>query len=75
MSTRLHEMDGMFVGSLNAEELVLFEMACARGFARRSYEGAGGLLGLAKVRLIPVRSQIASASSRSRGPETDDRTS
>ncbi len=47
----LHRVDGLFVGMLDKEELEIFDEACRRHEARRSYEGAGGLMGLAKVRL------------------------
>lgn len=46
-----HEMDGMFVGMLDDDELKAFDRAVAAGVARRSYEGGSGLMGLAKVRL------------------------
>jgi hypothetical protein len=48
----LHEMEGMFVGSLNIEELKLFQTAVDAGKARRSYEDGPGFMGLAKVRLV-----------------------
>lgn len=48
----LHEMEGLFVGSLNVEELKLFQAAVDAGKARRSYEGGSGFMGLAKVRLV-----------------------
>lgn len=44
----LHRIDGLFVGLLDKEELEIFDDACRRYEARRSYEGDGGL---AKVRL------------------------
>jgi len=51
----LHETvarwDGLFVGMLREEEVAEFERAIDEGIAYRSYEGAGGFLGLAKVRL------------------------
>jgi hypothetical protein len=46
-------LDGLFVGSLDAYERDLVDRAIAEGAARLSYEGVGGLLGLAKVRRIP----------------------
>lgn len=49
---RLDEMDGMLVGMLDDEEIAEFDRAVKDGKARRSYEGAGGFMGLAKVRLI-----------------------
>jgi hypothetical protein len=49
---RLNEMEGFFVGMLDDEELAEFERAIDAGRARRVYEGASGLMGLAKVRLI-----------------------
>lgn len=42
--------DGIFVGMLNADEIALFDEAVEQGIAHRSYEGAGGFMGLAKVR-------------------------
>lgn len=47
----VHEMDGMFVGMLDDAEIKAFEHAVSLGLARRSYEGGGGFMGLAKVRL------------------------
>ena len=49
---RLSEMGGMLVGLLDADELTLFEMAVQDGRAYRSYEGASGFMGLAKVKLV-----------------------
>jgi hypothetical protein len=51
---RLDEMDGMFIGFLSDEEIDIFNAAYDAGKARRSYEGVGGFLGLAMVRLIPA---------------------
>lgn len=48
----LYRIDGLFVGLLDKEELAIFDDACRHYEARRSYEGGGGLMGLAKVRLI-----------------------
>jgi hypothetical protein len=47
----LERIEGLFVGQLTARELRTFERAIADGEARRSYEGGGGFLGLARVRL------------------------
>lgn len=47
----LHRIDGLFVGMLDQEELEIFDEACRRHEARRSYEGAAAIMGLAKVRL------------------------
>lgn len=50
----IHELcclEGMFVGLLSEAELRLFERAVDLGYARRGYEGAAGLMGLARVRL------------------------
>lgn len=49
---RLEDMDGMFVGLLTDEEIEVYNRAYDEGKARLSYEGAGGFMGLAKVRLI-----------------------
>ena len=43
---RLH---GLFVGQLDAKELAAFARLVNAGWAHRSYEGAAGFLGLAKV--------------------------
>lgn len=48
----LDEMEGVFVGLLNDEESATFQRAVDAGIARRSYEGGGGFMGLAKVRLM-----------------------
>lgn len=50
----LRSIDGLFVGMLDAEELAIFNEACKRYEAQRSYEGAGGALGLAKVRVTAL---------------------
>lgn len=50
-ATDISWCDGLFVGMLDSRELAKFDALCERGLARRSYEGAGGFLGLAKVRL------------------------
>jgi hypothetical protein len=42
---------GLFVGYLTPEELDSFNRLVAAGVARREYVGAGGFMGLAKVRL------------------------
>ena len=43
---------GLYVGQLDANELEAFNAACLAGTAQRVYEGAGGFLGLAKVRIV-----------------------
>lgn len=47
----LSEIDGLYVGDLDDGEMEAFNEACERGEASRSYEGAGGFMGLAKVRV------------------------
>jgi hypothetical protein len=49
-------INGLHVGMLTPEELRWFEAEIKAGRAYRSYEGAGGLIGLAKVKLIPTNS-------------------
>ena len=44
--------EGLFVGSLSSDEIAAFDREVEAGRARRSYEGAGGLLGLAKVKIL-----------------------
>lgn len=51
MRERLRGCDGLFVGLLSPSELEAFDYLCEKDAARRSYEGAGGLMGLATVRL------------------------
>lgn len=51
----LEHMEGLFVGLLDDDEAQVLEDAIERGRAMRSYEGAGGLMGMAKVRLLPLR--------------------
>jgi hypothetical protein len=47
----LEQIEGLFVGQLDARQMRTFERAVEDGEAFRSYEGAEGFLGLAKVRL------------------------
>jgi len=47
-------INGLFVGQLTPEELLVFNAACAEGLAYRSYEGASGFIGLPKVRFYEV---------------------
>lgn len=54
MMDDLSRINGLFVGQLDASELKMFEQAVMDGRAYRSYEGGGGFLGLAKVRLVMV---------------------
>jgi hypothetical protein len=54
---RLDEMHGMFVGLLTADEVKKFNKACDEGKAMRSYTGAGGVMGLARVRLLNEEEQ------------------
>jgi hypothetical protein len=56
----LHRIDGLFVGMLDNEELEIFDDACRKHEARRSYEGAAAIMGLAKVRLIRPPQESAS---------------
>jgi hypothetical protein len=48
----LERLEGMHVGLLDEYEMWIFEHAVKDGMAIRSYEGAGGFMGLAKVRLV-----------------------
>jgi hypothetical protein len=62
----LRRIDGLFVGMLDAEELEIFNDACKRYEARRSYEGAGGAMGLAKVRvMVPVTNGVRALEGKS----------
>ena len=54
MRERLRGCHGLHVGFLSPEELEAFDYLCAKGAARRSYEGASGLMGLARVNLHPA---------------------
>ena len=42
-------LNGLHVGMLEEKEIDAFNRLCERGLARRKYEGAAQLLGLAKV--------------------------
>lgn len=44
-------LDGLYLGSLDAYERERVDQAVAQGIARLTYEGVGGFLGLARVRL------------------------
>ena len=44
-------LDGLYVGQLSEGELRMFDQAVKDGWAVRSYNGPGGWLGLAKVRI------------------------
>lgn len=48
----LRNIEGLYVGMLREDELAIFNEACRTYDAKRSYEGAGGAMGLAKVRLM-----------------------
>lgn len=50
----LQRLNGFFVGSLSTSELDAFDRCVKSGDAYRSYEGAAALMGLAKVRLVPI---------------------
>ena len=50
-AAELAKMNGLFVGQLDPDELRVFNSAVEAGYARRSYEGSSGFLGLAKVRI------------------------
>jgi len=58
----LDRMDGLFVGLLDQDELRVFNDAVAKGWATRSYEGGGGMMGLAKVRLVRIPAHRAAES-------------
>ena len=49
--------EGLFVGLLTDDEAEAFNRCVQGQFAFRSYEGAGGFLGLAKVRLCEGESR------------------
>ncbi len=49
----LRRIDGLFVGMLDAPEIAKFDELVRAGLAYRSYEGAGGIMGLAKARRFP----------------------
>lgn len=51
---RLSRLEEVFVGSLNDEDMKLFEEAVSQGCAKRVYNDVAGLLGLAKVKLIYI---------------------
>jgi hypothetical protein len=51
VAAEIERLDGLFVGQLSDDEMEAFEAAVKKGRAARSYEGVGGLMGLAKVRV------------------------
>jgi hypothetical protein len=50
----IRRLSGLFEGQLDDSEMALFELAIKHGRAVRSYEGAAGFMGLAKVRYLPL---------------------
>lgn len=48
----LSRLDGMLYGALTEQERVMVEEAVRRGLAAKRYEGAAGILGLSKVRVL-----------------------
>ena len=66
------DLVGLHVGSLGPDGLEAFNQACANGRAFRSYTGAGGLMGLAKVAVKPP-SRALSGKTLSSEPITTDR--
>ena len=48
----LRRIVGLFVGQLSEDELRIFNAACRSGHAYRSFTGASGFMGLAKVELV-----------------------
>ena len=52
MREAVKQLDGLYVGQLDEDQMELFEVAVERGYARRSFDGPGGMLGLAKVEFI-----------------------
>lgn len=45
----MRRVEGLFVGQLDDDELRFFRGLCRDGLMTRSYDGAGGLMGLAKA--------------------------
>lgn len=48
----LKNLEGLHVGLLDQHEMKAFNRLCKAGLAKRVYEGAGGFMGLAKVKLL-----------------------
>lgn len=48
----LTSLNGLYVGQLNSNEFALFEEAINKGWAQRNYDGVGGFMGLAKVKIL-----------------------
>lgn len=57
MRNMVRPFEGWFTGQLDEAERRIFDDACNEGLARRSYEGAAGFMGLARVRLAKVEGQ------------------
>lgn len=50
----LRENTGLHVGLLNRDEMARFHRLVHEGLAQRTYEGAAGLLGVAKVGRVVI---------------------
>jgi len=48
----IRSFNGYHVGTLSDEEIESFNRFILDGFAKRVYEGTGGFMGLAKVRVV-----------------------
>lgn len=57
MRDMVRPFEGWFTGQLDEAERQIFDDACKEGLARRSYEGAAGFMGLARVRIVKVEGQ------------------
>jgi len=51
MRDALRLIEGLFIGQLTEDQVLLFNAGFDAGLCRRSYEGTLGLMGLARVRL------------------------
>ena len=61
MSGYVCALNGLYVGQLSDDELLEFERMVADGRAVRSYSGAAGLMGLAKVKVIDAGQSTSAA--------------
>lgn len=49
MKYAISQLQGLYIGQLDPDELLLFEAAVEAGIAFRDYSGRAGFLGCAKV--------------------------
>lgn len=69
MSIELRTLHGMWVGALDDYERALFYQACEDGLAQPVWTGFGGLLGLARVKVLDGRWRTTNVECPAPNPE------